>query len=71
MKILIIILVYIVGVFVARWSNRELRKRDDDINLLTYLWLCSWATVVASIVVLIVIKDPLKPKSNWFTGKYW
>lgn len=69
MIIALIILGYVVNIFLNRWLNKIIYKYNGD-NIVPFLWLfslvCTFALLVGVIKALGV-----KPKSNWFTGKYW
>ena len=66
MIIAISIISYILNVFLNRWLNYTLYKRDKVI--LPFMWFLSFfATIIFSWLII----ENYFYKPNWFTGKNW
>ena len=68
MTITIVILAYVANVFFNRWLNKVLYKKDFVEIAPIMVW---FIPLFSSIVLLSIWLKEFKPKSNWFTGKYW
>ena len=65
----IIILAYIANVFIARYLNYLLYKKDDEFYPKHWgVWFIPIGPVVAFTIILL---ERIKIKKNWFTGRYW
>ena len=71
MTTLIIITAYILSVFLARWINKTLYKKDTYRPILTFVWFIPVLGLVAFIIIYIFVTVDFRPKNNWFNGKYW
>ena len=69
---MIIIIVYVLSVFLARWLNKKLIEIDGFYNISPWGWFVPVLNVLFSLIpILIELNNKSSSKSNWFTGKYW
>ncbi|CAH56640.1 hypothetical protein PHG11b_13 [Flavobacterium phage 11b] len=62
----IIITAYVLSVFLNRWLNKILCKRDKCEPIMTAIW---FIPIASTIVLVTQVIDGCK--RNWFTGKNW
>jgi len=67
----IIVAIYILGVFAARYLNRVAIRVNSDIDVLPFMWLLSALSTISFLIAIVIMLKPFKVRNNWFTGKYW
>lgn len=68
MTITIVILAYVANVFLNRWLNKVLYKKDFLEIAPCLFWFIPF---LFTTFILIILLREFKTKNNWFTGKYW
>lgn len=69
MTTLIIISAYILSVFLARWINKLLYKKDKCNPIAPWMWFVPIVGLIA--LIIIYFRESFSERSNWFTGKEW
>jgi len=68
MIITMIILAYIGNVFLNRWLNKIVYKKNIA-KIEVFTWFIPVLVTIAFILVL--LNHFIEKKSNWFIGKHW
>jgi hypothetical protein len=74
MTTIIIVAIYILGVFAARQYNKWMFKKNEEYGIAWQLWCFSWVFIIMTWWMLIDLKlrsCNFRLDDNWFTGKYW
>lgn len=67
MTIAIIILAYVANVFLTRWLNKIVWKKDL-IDILPITWFLPILSIIGYLAILF---KEIETQKNWFTGKNW
>jgi hypothetical protein len=69
MTTLIIISLYIVSVFLARYFNMKTYQIDDCYPVTTLLWFIPFLGLASWLFLFLM--ESSENQSNWFSGKDW
>ena len=62
----IIVIAYVLSVFLNRWLNKIICKRNKYEPIMTGIW---FIPIASTIILIMFVLDG--SRRNWFTGKYW
>jgi lipid-A-disaccharide synthase-like uncharacterized protein len=71
MILTIIILAYVVNVFLNRWLNKIIVKKNTESSIVPIVWFMSFVGTILFFSFIIEYSNFTNKFINWFTGKNW